>query len=133
MGQTPWSWVNRCDRTHADGRSKRFLEFYRQHLLIFTQVQEKLGLLYKTTNELNKIVDALPSRPKFTRSEICVGDKVLEVYHRNIIDCILALFGDPEFAPHIVFTPERHYADEDKTIRMYSDMHTGKWWWCTQV
>ncbi|KAJ3560355.1 hypothetical protein NP233_g10889 [Leucocoprinus birnbaumii] len=29
--------------------------------------------------------------------------------------------------------PERHYADEDKTVWMYHDMHTGKWWWNTQV
>ena len=29
--------------------------------------------------------------------------------------------------------PERHYADADQTIRVYSEMNTGKWWWCTQV
>jgi hypothetical protein len=28
---------------------------------------------------------------------------------------------------------ERHYADEDMTVWMYHDMHTGKWWWTTQV
>jgi hypothetical protein len=29
--------------------------------------------------------------------------------------------------------PERHYADEDETVRLFHDMHTGKWWWDTQV
>ncbi len=24
-------------------------------------------------------------------------------------------------------------ADEDQTVRLYHDMHTGKWWWRTQV
>jgi Plavaka transposase len=98
------------------------------------QLQEKLGLSYKNTNELNKIVDNLPSsRPKFRRNEIVVGDETLEVYHRDILECVRALYGDPEFSPHLVFKPERHYADEDKTVRMYGDMHTGKWWWDTQV
>ncbi|KAI0667134.1 hypothetical protein C8Q78DRAFT_1070858 [Trametes maxima] len=27
---------------------------------------------------------------------------------------------------------ERHYADADKTIRLYHDLHTGKWWWSVQ-
>jgi hypothetical protein len=55
------------------------------------------------------------------------------MYHRDIIECIQALYGDPEFVPHLIFKPERHYADADCTIRMHSDMHTGKWWWNTQV
>ena len=58
---------------------------------------------------------------------------MLDVYHRDIIECIRVLYGDPEFSPHLIFKPERHYVDEDRTIRMYSDMHTGKWWWDTQV
>jgi hypothetical protein len=32
-----------------------------------------------------------------------------------------------------VFKPERHYADADKTVRLFHDMHTGRWWWGTQV
>ncbi|KZT66802.1 hypothetical protein DAEQUDRAFT_714317 [Daedalea quercina L-15889] len=43
-----------------------------------------------------------------------------------------ALWGDPEFAPLLVIAPERHYADANKMIRVYFDMHTGKWWWATQ-
>jgi hypothetical protein len=31
------------------------------------------------------------------------------------------------------FAPERHYADEDQTLRIYCDIHTGRWWWATQV
>lgn len=92
-----------------------------------------MGLSYKTSNELNKIVDDLPIRPKFSRSEIQVGDETLDVYHRDILECVRALFGDPEFSPNLVFVPERHYADNDKTVRVYGDMHTGKWWWNMQA
>ncbi|KAF7373988.1 hypothetical protein MSAN_00611700 [Mycena sanguinolenta] len=41
--------------------------------------------------------------------------------------CILTLIDV------LVFAPERHYADADKTVRLYHDLHTGKWWWATQV
>ena len=78
-------------------------------------------------------MDGLPSRPKFNRSEITIGGETLELYHRNVIECVRALYGKAEFAPHLVYKPERHYADQDMTNRLYSDMHTGKWWWETQV
>ena len=48
------------------------------------------------------------------------------------MDCIKSLFGDAAFVEHLIFSPERHYVDEDMTIRLYHDMHTGKWWWNTQ-
>jgi hypothetical protein len=47
------------------------------------------------------------------------------------MDCVRALYGDPEFAQDLVFAPERHYADVDKTIRLYHDLHTAEWWWKT--
>lgn len=43
------------------------------------------------------------------------------------------LYGDPQFTGILVFMPERHYADPDMGVRLYHDMHTGKWWWETQV
>ena len=49
------------------------------------------------------------------------------------MDCIASLIGDPAFAEHLIFSPERHYVDQDMTVRLYHDMHTGKWWWETQV
>jgi Plavaka transposase len=49
------------------------------------------------------------------------------------MDCIDSLYGNPEFASHLAFAPERHYSDANKTHRVYHDMYTGKWWWETQV
>lgn len=57
---------------------------------------------------------------------------MFDIYYRDIIECIKALFGDPNFADVLVFVPEHHYADEDETIRLYHEMHTGKWWWNSQ-
>ncbi|KAG1837613.1 hypothetical protein F4604DRAFT_1931480 [Suillus subluteus] len=73
-------------------------------------LSDTLGLSFKNTRELNKIIDnELPGRPKFK-----------------------SLFGDLNFADFLVFAPERHYADEDETVRLYHEMNTGKWWWNTQ-
>ncbi|KAJ7119227.1 hypothetical protein C8R43DRAFT_1152418 [Mycena crocata] len=89
--------------------------------------------LGQTDRELNRIIDDLPTgRPTFSRQEIVVAGEAFDVYFRPVVNCIKALYGDPEFAHELVFKPERHYADADKTIRLYHDMHTAEWWWKTQ-
>lgn len=103
-------------------------------LLSIQGIQEALGLSYKNSRELNKIVDSqLPTvRPRFTRKEIILGDVSHILYYRDVLTCIQALFGAPEFAQYLVFVPERHYTDNDRNNRLYHDMHTGKWWCQTQ-
>ncbi|KIJ58277.1 hypothetical protein HYDPIDRAFT_63703, partial [Hydnomerulius pinastri MD-312] len=103
-------------------------------LLSIEGVRDLLGLSYKNSQELNKIIDAkIPAlRPRFHRKEVIVGGEALDFYMRNVEECVHALFGDPDFAKDLVFLPERHYVDEDKTKRLYHDLHTGKWWWQTQ-
>ena len=84
--------------------------------------------------ELNKLIDEhIPGRPRFQRREVMVAGEAFEVYFRDVIECIRALYGDAEFARYIVLVPEQHYADDQLTIRLYHDMHTGTWWWDTQV
>lgn len=62
-----------------------------------------------------------------------MGGENLEFHHRDIILCVRSLFGNPEFAQDLVFAPERHYADAERSCRTYSEMHTGDWWWSVQV
>ncbi|KAL7279498.1 hypothetical protein ACG7TL_007345 [Trametes sanguinea] len=102
-------------------------------LLAIEGVAEKLALSFKNSQELNAIVDKLPPRrPPFQRHEIVVAGEVFEVYFRDVLECIQALFGDPEFAPLLLLVPERHYTDSTKSASVYFDMNTGKWWWATQ-
>lgn len=97
-------------------------------------MRKKMKLSYKNARELNRIVDGLPStRPPFVRGEVKVQGEVYDFFFRDIVGCIKALYGDPDFAPYLVFAPERHYVDEKRTTRLYHDMHTGDWWWSTQV
>ncbi|KAI0686991.1 hypothetical protein C8Q76DRAFT_635698 [Earliella scabrosa] len=103
-------------------------------LLEIEELVTLLGLSFSNTRELNEIIDKKLSsgRPRFTRREIIVAGEAFEVFYRDVILCIRALYGDPEFTGILVFTPERHYSDPDHTIQVYFDMHTGRWWWDTQ-
>ena len=62
-----------------------------------------------------------------------VAGQTFELYHHDVLKCIESLFGNPEFTPHLILAPERHYVDQVKTSRVYHDMHTGQWWWEMQV
>lgn len=95
---------------------------------------DTLDLSYKSSDELNKIIDEhIPGRPRFKRREIIVGGEAYEVFFRDVIECIRALYGDVEFARYLLLVPVQHWADKNKTIQLFHDMHTGNWWWTTQV
>ncbi|KAJ7833407.1 hypothetical protein B0H13DRAFT_2370459 [Mycena leptocephala] len=84
-------------------------------LLNIEGIHESLNLSYGNSVQLNQIIDQkLPGRPKFVRSEVIVNGEAFHLYSHDILEC-------------------RHYIDKDQTIRMYHNMHTGKWWWSTQA
>ncbi|KAF8871617.1 hypothetical protein BD779DRAFT_1453764, partial [Infundibulicybe gibba] len=95
---------------------------------------DKLGLSFKNSKELNKIIDNdLPKCPTFERHSIEVGGEMFEVYFRDVMACIKGLYSDPDFAPYLMHAPEHHYVDSTQKTRMYHDMNTGEWWWSTQA
>ncbi|KAI0058289.1 hypothetical protein BV25DRAFT_1919489 [Artomyces pyxidatus] len=103
-------------------------------LLNIDGVADKLGLSYKNSAELNKIIDQqLPPRPKWICEEVEVHGKTFEVYYRDVLECIRTLYGNPEFSKYMVYAPEKHFTDKEKTSRVYHEMHTGDWWWRVQV
>ncbi|KAF8269011.1 hypothetical protein EI94DRAFT_1535022, partial [Lactarius quietus] len=98
------------------------------------KVVDKLGLSYRTPNELNNIIDnALPGRPRFKCQNLTIAGETLEFYYCDILESIRTLFGDPELARDLIFGPERHYTNRERTSRVYSEMHTGNWWWAVQT
>jgi Plavaka transposase len=97
-------------------------------------VVESLGLSYRNARELDRIIDKeMSGRPKFECEEIRLDGESYDFFFRDIIACIRALFGDPAFAKRLVLVPERHYEDANHTKPLYSEMHTGRWWWSVQV
>ncbi|KAI0819422.1 hypothetical protein BC628DRAFT_1423760 [Trametes gibbosa] len=104
-------------------------------LLAIDGLASALGLSYTNTKELNKMIDVdIPhQRPEFKVLELkLTSGETFPLYARDILSCVRALYGDPEHVQYLCITPERHYADADKTIRLYHDLHTGHWWWSTQ-
>jgi len=100
------------------------------------KVVEALGLSFHTIKELNeKIDDELPAsaHPPFQCKKVSFGGERLEFYSRDIMKCIGALYGDPQFAQDLVFAPEQHYTSQERTCRIYNEIHTGDWWWKVQV
>ncbi|KAI0071807.1 hypothetical protein K474DRAFT_1561795, partial [Panus rudis PR-1116 ss-1] len=106
-------------------------------LLSIEGVVDSLGLSYQNSRELNAIIDKdIPaSRPRFECREVTLEDEgvTVELYLRDIMQCICALYGDPKFAPHLIFKPEQHFLDEAHTDRVWHDIHTGDWWWMMQM
>lgn len=76
----------------------------------------------------------LPGRPRFQSHDLKIGSETVTMYSRDILQCIRALYGNPEFAAQLIHKPERHYKRfGDQKTRIFHDMHTGSWWWEIQV
>jgi hypothetical protein len=98
------------------------------------QLSETLDFSYKNVHELNNIIDTqIPARPSFQSHDVEIAGESVTMYSRNVVDCIKALYGDPKFADSMIFKPERHYDQHNTHQQHYHDLHTGEWWWKTQV
>ncbi|KIY65772.1 hypothetical protein CYLTODRAFT_52648 [Cylindrobasidium torrendii FP15055 ss-10] len=110
-------------------------------LLKIKGVRECLGLSYKNTAGLHERVDAIPRRAgKWYDKHISFPDRPDEIFvlrHRDIIECIRSLWGDPELSEHIVYKPKKIFqqdpdGNDNKGSRLYNEMWTGEWWWFIQ-
>ena len=98
------------------------------------KVSDRLGLSYRTAKELNHIIDTLPDRrPAFKCKDFTIGGEQLTFYFQDILKCVQALYGDPDFANDLVFAPEHHYLDSECMCQIYGEMYSGDWWWEVQV
>lgn len=98
------------------------------------QVVERLGLTFRTARDLNHMIDELPTHhPEFHYEEVTVAGEAYPFFYRNIIECMKALYSDPDLADVMFFAPERHFKDAEGQERVYHEMNTGKWWWQMQV
>lgn len=79
------------------------------------------------------MVDKLPPRPTFCHEEVTLAGRTYSFFHRNILECIKALFGDINFASAMLYKPERHFKDAGGQQKLYHEMNTGRWWWKMQV
>ncbi|KAF8342437.1 hypothetical protein F5887DRAFT_1283804 [Amanita rubescens] len=96
---------------------------------------EALGLTFRNSRELNRLIDQkLPGHPRFNSQQIQIGDEMVELYSRDVLQCIKYIYSKPEFARHLIHKPERHYARVGgRRVQVFHDMHTGQWWWSIQT
>ncbi|KAJ3965372.1 hypothetical protein EV361DRAFT_810815 [Lentinula raphanica] len=107
-------------------------------LLAIPGVKEKLGLSYTNIAGLHKKIDNLRPRAgewkvqklRFKDDE---EDQDFVLRHRDVLQCVQSLWGDPALADHLVYRPKKIFQDKEKTKRVYSEMWEGKWWQFTQV
>ena len=84
--------------------------------------------------ELNDIIDnQLAGLPSFQCKELHIGNKRLEFYYRDTLQCIRTLYGDPAFLHDLAFSPVQHYTSAEQNCRIVNEMHTSDWWWLIQV
>lgn len=57
----------------------------------------------------------------------------IELWHRDPVECIRELFGNPAFETNLYYEPYKVYRDEGCMNREYSDLWTGDWWWNLQA
>ena len=109
--------------------------YYLSSLITLPKLAGNLGLSFSSADELNAVIDKkLPNGlPKFVQEEFTLAGQTYEFYHRDVMQCVRALYGDPELVEFLVHAPEKHFTGPDKKTRIYSEMHTGKWWWTRQV
>jgi hypothetical protein len=134
LGKNAWALVFGNGGASSHTRGERSLINCYRIANTSPKVVNKLGLSFSSTKELNNIIDnALPGCPAFECRELVIGGETLDFYHRDILACIRSIYGDPELAQDLIVAPERHYADQGHADRIYSEMHTGDWWWAVQV
>ncbi|KAF5347147.1 hypothetical protein D9757_013661 [Collybiopsis confluens] len=103
-------------------------------LLQIPQMVETLGLSYKNSRSMLKLVDDLPEKfGQWFTKQLSFQDHPEEhfiVHHRDPVEAIKALWGDPSLANHLVYKPAKlFYGDEQKEEnRMFSEMWTGSFW-----
>jgi hypothetical protein len=100
------------------------------------QVKERLELSYHNTRALHKVLDDIPPRAEWHSKKLAFEDRPEDeytIYYRNPIDAMRSLLGSPAHAKDIVYRPKKIFRDKEKSVRIYNEMWTGKWWHAIQV
>jgi hypothetical protein len=59
--------------------------------------------------------------------------ETVELWRRNLVECVRELIGNPEFKQYMKYAPYRLYTNEDGTDQCWDEMATGSCWWDIQV
>ena len=86
-------------------------------ILIFIQVKEKLGLSYSNTKALHETLDNVPRRAgTWHNKHITFPDRPDDLFtlrHRDLLEAIRSLWGDPKLAKYLVYKPRKLFTNQD--------------------
>lgn len=99
---------------------------------------------YHNKRNLFQRIDRLPTGPEWRCETIVVeGDETdeagnilteeVEIWMRDVLDCVKELLGNHQLASYLHFEPQLVFEDAEGNQRRIDEMHTGDWWWETQV
>ncbi len=108
------------------------------------QIKNRLDTSFNSKDQLLQKVNHLPQGVEWKCTGLNVkGDlkgqdgvemsELLELWHRDPVECVRELIGNPAFRDSMQFAPERLYEDELGKQEVWNEMWTGQWWWETQV
>ena len=56
----------------------------------------------------------------------------LELWHRDPVECVQKLMGNPMFKDLLKYAPEKAYLDSKGKNHIYDEMWAADWWWNIQ-
>lgn len=59
--------------------------------------------------------------------------ETIELWHRNPVECIAELLGNPYFRGKQEYAPRRIFRNKNGTNQEFGEMWTADWWWNIQV
>jgi hypothetical protein len=104
----------------------------------------KLQPSFTSNYTLMKAIDKLPQSSEWKLKGVTIEGDLLgtdgqrqtedvELWMRDLIDCIRELMANPTFRDAVCFEPQRVFDDKEGTMRRYDEMWTADWWWEMQV
>ena len=105
--------------------------------------------MFHNNQSLLKKINDLPGGPKWTCEIFDItGDQVdissnngerrmitedVELWHRDPVEGIKDLIGNPAFKHCMQYAPERVFTDVKQEDQKFDNMWTSEWWWEQQV
>ena len=59
--------------------------------------------------------------------------ETLELWHRDPVECIAEVLGNPSFHGKQQYAPQRVFRNKNGKNQEFGEMWTADWWWKTQV
>ena len=85
---------------------------------------------------LKRKISSLPKQGEWQTCTMTLSEDTAvqhQIYYRNPVDVIKALWSNPIYTDEMVFAPQKILTSSEKTSRVYNQMWTGDWWWKIQV